>query len=555
MAVVKEIVIKIDDTDAVKGLDNIEGGVKDIDKSTDELQDTTKSLTGSIDKMTGGLITGFRNGISGIKKGVVAMKSLKVAIAATGIGLLVIAVGSLVAYFTQTQRGADLISKAFAGIGATVSVLIDRISGFGEGLALIFSGKYSEGAAKLKASVKGIGEEIAKESKAAFELEDALNKLEEREIKLIQVNAKRKASIQDLRLAAEDEKKSNKERADALREAGRLQNLISDDEIAIAKERARISQEQVNLGESTREEIRANEELQSRVIELEGERSRGLLRLQTRLNAFTGTQKEANEVKKQTYEEFVKESDANLKRIEAEDERRLKEQEQDAEDLALYESNLQTEEDLEIATEDARLKRLFDAAQKEILIEEELQKAKDIIRNTNVDSIGKAFNLIGQLAGKNKTLQGIALIGENAVAIARNIIATQAANQVATAEGAALAIPTGGASVIAAAGIVTANNISSALSIGASVAATAQGLSALGKGGSATGGGGGSSRGGNIPKTEIQAPDFNVVGTSGVNQLADVVSTQAPVKAYVVSNDVTTTQALDRNIETTAVVG
>ena len=47
---------------------------------------------------------------------------------------------------------------------------------------------------------------------------------------------------------------------------------------------------------------------------------------------------------------------------------------------------------------------------------------------------------------------------------------------------------------------------------------------------------------------ESQAPEFNIVGTSGVNQIADVVSSQAPVKAYVVANDVTTAQALDRNI-------
>ena len=47
---------------------------------------------------------------------------------------------------------------------------------------------------------------------------------------------------------------------------------------------------------------------------------------------------------------------------------------------------------------------------------------------------------------------------------------------------------------------------------------------------------------------ESQAPEFNIVGTSGANQIADVVASQEPVKAYVVANDVTTAQALDRNI-------
>ena len=47
-----------------------------------------------------------------------------------------------------------------------------------------------------------------------------------------------------------------------------------------------------------------------------------------------------------------------------------------------------------------------------------------------------------------------------------------------------------------------------------------------------------------------QAPDFNVVGTTGTNQLADAIGSQnqAPIRAYVVSGDVTTSQSLDRNI-------
>lgn len=51
------------------------------------------------------------------------------------------------------------------------------------------------------------------------------------------------------------------------------------------------------------------------------------------------------------------------------------------------------------------------------------------------------------------------------------------------------------------------------------------------------------------------APTFNVVGTSGQNQIAQSLGNQAPVKAYVVSNDVTTAQSLDRNIVNTATIG
>jgi len=44
---------------------------------------------------------------------------------------------------------------------------------------------------------------------------------------------------------------------------------------------------------------------------------------------------------------------------------------------------------------------------------------------------------------------------------------------------------------------------------------------------------------------QAQAPSFNVVGDSGINQLASI--QQQPVQAFVVSGEVTTSQALDRN--------
>jgi hypothetical protein len=71
--------------------------------------------------------------------------------------------------------------------------------------------------------------------------------------------------------------------------------------------------------------------------------------------------------------------------------------------------------------------------------------------------------------------------------------------------------------------------------------------------------GGGGGGGGNVPSGggAPSAPQFNVVGNSGVNQLANVMSTQqqTPVKAYVVPSDVTTGQSLDRNIIRNASLG
>jgi hypothetical protein len=70
------------------------------------------------------------------------------------------------------------------------------------------------------------------------------------------------------------------------------------------------------------------------------------------------------------------------------------------------------------------------------------------------------------------------------------------------------------------------------------------------------GGGGG---GGNVPSGggAPSAPQFNVVGNSGVNQLANVLATTetAPFKTYVVAQDVTSGQSLDRNIIRNASLG
>jgi hypothetical protein len=57
--------------------------------------------------------------------------------------------------------------------------------------------------------------------------------------------------------------------------------------------------------------------------------------------------------------------------------------------------------------------------------------------------------------------------------------------------------------------------------------------------------GGSSFSGGDVSGAAAQAPSFNVVGDSAINQIASI--QQQPVQAFVVSGEVTTSQALDRN--------
>ena len=67
---------------------------------------------------------------------------------------------------------------------------------------------------------------------------------------------------------------------------------------------------------------------------------------------------------------------------------------------------------------------------------------------------------------------------------------------------------------------------------------------------------GGSGGGGNAPsisasgggQASAPSPSFNVVGNTGVNQIAQTLGNQQPIQAFVVGSQVTTQQALDRNL-------
>lgn len=175
----------------------------------------------------------------------------------------------------------------------------------------------------------------------------------------------------------------------------------------------------------------------------------------------------------------------------------------------------------------------------------------------NVANLDNASKLLGMIAGKSRALQVVALIGQSAAGIAKTVIDTQASNVAVIAQGAALAIPTAGKSVAIAAKLVTANKVAAALSIATNVAATAKGISALGGSGapSASGGSGGTG----VPSS----PTFNVVGQSPAssrdvanNATSQIDSRDAtPIKAYVVSTDVTSQQALDRKLEAGGSIG
>lgn len=117
----------------------------------------------------------------------------------------------------------------------------------------------------------------------------------------------------------------------------------------------------------------------------------------------------------------------------------------------------------------------------------------------------------------------------------------------AGAEAAKLAGP---AAPIAGPLATAASYLSSATMIASNIAKAKKLLSSGGSATAASGGGGGGA-------AAPAAPSFNVVGASSTNQLAQTIGNQQqqPIKAYVVANDVTTQQSLDRNIVSSASIG
>ena len=236
--------------------------------------------------------------------------------------------------------------------------------------------------------------------------------------------------------------------------------------------------------------------------------------------------------------------------------------------LSIEEIEKEHKRNLSIITKTENDKILADAkeqADKEIALDLAIKEAKRNALNVGLD-------ILQQFAGKNKAIALGILAVTKGLAIADIIVGaskTIAGASAATglANSAALATPqaiaTSGASAIP----VIAGNVSilgktlaltkltAATSIASIVAAGISGAKSI-TGGSAGGGSGGSGGGGGTAPSPA-APAFNVVGASPTNQLAQTIGNQQqqPIKAYVVSNDVTTAQSLDRNIISSASIG
>jgi len=169
---------------------------------------------------------------------------------------------------------------------------------------------------------------------------------------------------------------------------------------------------------------------------------------------------------------------------------------------------------------------------------------KDEIFQQEADLVIGFGRILQQIGEKNKAFAIAGIIIEQVASAAKAIQSTVVANAKSVA---AFPLTLGQP-------FVTLNTISTGLGIASGALAAKKAISQLG------GGGGGSISTPRLSGSRGSAPSppaFNIVGASGTNQLAEAIGgqSQQPVRAYVVSNDVTTSQSLDRNIVQGATIG
>lgn len=583
---------------ALKGIDSVAKSVEDLNKEVvSSNKDTAKSLK-NVESASGQVAKG--------------VKGIGNALKAAGIGLAIAALTTLKDIFMQNQKAADFFNTSFEVVSIAfndfVNFIIDNGTKVTDFFKAIFEdplGSVKELGASIKANIierfesfldtlgflasavkkvfsgdfAGALEDVKSAGKESLDVLTGVNDVFDKGVEIVKSSAEAisnyasetvKAAKGNVELAKsaelaavlnqgliekydrqaeqqrqirDDESKSIEDRIKANEKLAEIldkqeEAMLKNADIAVASAKAELdkNKENVQLQKAYQEALNEQAAIEAQITGFRSEQ-------QTNANSLLREQKEImNEIA------LFGKSERDKERLELEQEYELSKEliEREITDDAEKKERLLAAE-TDYKTKLAEVNKTF--AEEDLAIQTTLEEAKQNIRMLAIDNVAKGFALLGQLAGKNKALQAAAIVGENAVGIAKQVISTRAANAAVTAK---YALIPGGLALAKAE--KTLNNVSLGLGIASSVASTSKALSALKAGGSASSGG---SQGGSVPTGASTPPSFNVVGQSDTNQLAAAIGgqSQQPVQAYVVANDVTTAQSMDRNIIDDASLG
>lgn len=581
------------------------GVVGIIDSQTGGLISSTKNLTGSL----GGATKGFNamrvaiiaTGIGALVLGIVSLvqafkrseegqnkfaKLMGQIGAVTGqfLDLLAGLGDKIIGVFQNPlQAGKDFAKFLGDQIINRFVGLLELIPNLGKAVGLLFKGQFKEAGKvagdaigkvtlgiedateKVGDAITGVQDFIAetqKEAEIAGKIADKRAKADKVDRQLLIDRAEATRKFNELReKAADKENVSIEDRIAALKEAGRIEEEITLKEIEAAKLRLEAKQAENALGLSTKADLDEEAELQAKLIDLESSR----LKKQKTLTAeITTNLREAESERKRIEAERL----ADEKATDAEEEKARKEKEAkelaDAKTLSDLKNNIR---DAEAVTEDQR---------RELEITKTTEHYQNLIDLAKQNGLDTA-NLEAALANKIKEIRskGAEETSDNEVfwdeltQREKSKIAADGLNNLASVLGTETAA--GKAAAIAATTISTFQSaqdsykslagipiIGPALGIAAAGAAIVSGIATVKKitatpvpkiAGAASSGGASASATPTPPPLP-NPPSINTIGSGGVNQLAAAIgeTESQPVQAFVVSNDVTTAQGLERNI-------
>jgi hypothetical protein len=525
--------------------------------------------TGVLSTVTGGATT--------------AMKLFRVALIATGIGAIIVLVGLLIANFDKVTAVVTKLSgyviKAydyFDNLGTVIKVLVGIFFPFIgvvygaikalEYFNIIDTKNERDMSARHVANIKRIDKELAKREEAKKARKKAYDEETaniDRQIKLLEAQGKSTEALEKLQL-----KRSLTNQRELIKEArlnlqilratnigGVNDQMIEETLTAIAQMKQAILNTETDIKIARINNANeAKEKIQETDKEIDLTKDEAYIAEQKRLADLNKAEldslkviedaKKANADMLLTEQELAIQKENEAYQIKLDNAIKFG---QDTEALEiehlnnLNNINLTAQEKQYANDKEAKEKQIAlykETAEKKLEIEKILNEQKATIQQQGLDTALQGIGVIKSIFEKSKGVQKAAVIAESAIGIAKMIISNKLANIGALATPQAIA--TSGA---AAAPVIALNNISTGFGIAANVAATAKALSALGGGsapsGSVGGGGSGGSGGGGFN------PSFNVVGNSGINQLAGI--QQQPVKAYITTGEVSTALSLERN--------
>ena len=524
MPIIKQVIVELianaakKDLESLdKGLQNVDEGVKDIGETSKETKKEISAFGGAMDKLTGGGYTGLMNMVKAIRTGNISLKAMKTALIATGIGAFVVAVGTLAANFNNSEEGANKLNKILSQIGVVAGNVTDIIYSLSQSVFSLLTGNLDDAAKSFDEAtnrMKNFGEETKKEIALQGELADKQAELTkiERQLTVERAEANRKRADL-LEKAADRETYTATQRIEFLKEAGRLEEEITDKEIEAAKLRLEIKEQSNTLSESSAEDLAEEANLKAELINLDTQRL-------TKQKEVTGQIIGAINEEKAAHKALVDQRKAEISEFQSQRETLDK----------ILSKSLGQQEEATIKTIDVT------SALKTRQAEDEIKTDK----LTTDQKLDLASNTLGNISG----LLGESSEAGKAAAVAQATIETYKGAQSAYSSLAGIPVVGPALGAIAAAAAVTSG-----------IATVKKITSTKVPGGK---GGGGSSISAPSRATSTPAPPaFNVVGASETNQLAQSIGQEEkqPVKAYVVSNDVSNAQALDRNIIRGASIG